>query len=117
MAFAPGPVSWVPRADSFATDDAFLFRLEIPGVARDDLKVFLAGGECVVRGERKAPESTVNMRPLSLERPWGPFERRFMLPAGSHPDRVTARYQEGVLEVRIAAEGRGAPREMEVEVG
>lgn len=116
MASAPGPISWVPSADSFVADETFVIRLEVPGISRDDLKVFLAGGECVIRGQRKPPESAANIRPLSIERPWGPFERRFTLPAGSYPDRITARYADGVLEVRVATEGGTKAKEMKVEV-
>jgi HSP20 family protein len=116
MAFVPRPAAWAPPADSYVTKDALVVRLEIPGVDRDTLKVLVAGGECVVRGERKLPETTPEMRPLSLERPWGPFERRFALPPGSYPDRVTARYADGEIEVRVAVEGIAAPKEMNVEV-
>lgn len=116
LTFAPRPVAWTPPADSFATKDSFIIRMEIPGIDRSSLKVFLVGGECVVRGERKLPEATPEMRPLNLERPWGSFERRFALPAGSYPDRVNARYVDGELEVRIAVEGIEAPKEMNVEV-
>jgi len=116
MAFAPGPVSWVPRADSFATADAYVIRMEIPGVSREDLKIHLAGGECVVTGKRKPPERLVELHPLTLERPWGPFERRFTLPPGSHPDKVTAKYQDGVLELRVVVEGMRSPKEMKIDV-
>lgn len=116
MSTAPSPATWTPQADTFATQDALVFRVEIPGVRRDDVKVFVSGGECVVRGERKAPESTTESRPVSIERPWGPFERRFALPPGSRPDRVNAEVREGLLEVRVAVEAKAEVKETEVEV-
>jgi len=116
MAMAPQPASWVPLADCFASKDEFVVRLEVPGIDRKDLKVFLAGGECVVRGERKRPEGMVEMRPVAYERPWGPFERRFPLPNDSVLGKVSARCDQGVLEVRIPLEAREAPKETTVEV-
>jgi HSP20 family protein len=101
--FASPAAGWVPAADSFMTPDALIVLLDIPGAEREQLEVFVAGGECVVRGERKLPAAAREARPLGVERPWGFFERRFPLPAGSHPDQVSARYAEGVLELKIAA--------------
>jgi HSP20 family protein len=115
LKFAPGPTSWAPPADTYTTDEAFVIRLEVPGIAREDLKVFIAGGECIVRGERKPP-SNVDEMPMTVERSWGPCERRFVLPSGCHTDRVSARCEDGVLEVRIDAEQRKTPSETKVEV-
>ena len=111
------PVAWIPRADIHAGRDAIELRLEIPGVKRDGLKVLIAEGECVVRGERPAPEPDREMRPLSLEFPYGSFERRFPLPLHADADKLTARYADGILEVRIPIREAVAPKEMKVEIG
>jgi HSP20 family protein len=116
VAFAPRPDAWMPPADSFVTENEFVVRLEVPGVSREDLKVFVVGGECVIRGERKPPQCTGAMRPVSLERPWGPFERRFVLPVGSRIDEMKARVLEGVLELRIPVEGIDVPKEQKIDV-
>jgi HSP20 family protein len=116
LEYVPRLGAWTPPADSFFTDDGFVIRMEIPGVDRDTLKVFLVGGDCVVRGERRQTPSSTELHPLQLERVWGSFERRFTLPAGSYPDRVTARYTDGVLELRVAAECSVPPKERKVEV-
>jgi HSP20 family protein len=113
---APALAAWAPAADTFATTDGFLVRLDLPDVAREDLRVFITGGECIVRGQRKQPLTSPERRPLVIERPWGPFERRFALPAGTNPERVAARYRDGVLELQLAGEGAGIPGEMTVEV-
>lgn len=116
VAFAPRPGAWVPMTDSFVTKDEFIVRLEAPGVSREDLKVFVVGGECVVRGERKPPHCVGATRPMALERPWGPFERRFVVPVGSRIKEMKARLVEGLLEIRIPTEVLEAPKEQKVEV-
>jgi HSP20 family protein len=113
---APTMPAWVPRADTFATEDAFVILVDIPGVAREDLKVFATAGECVVRGERKLPEDPARLRPLALEGPRGRFERRFPLPAGSHPEQLHARCRDGVLELRITTDRARTPVEMKIEI-
>jgi len=106
----------MPPADSFVTEDEFVVQLELPGVSREDLKVFVVAGECIVRGERKPPRCVGAMRPMTLERPFGNFERRFVLPVGSRVDDMKARVSEGLLELRIPVEGMDSPKEQTVEI-
>jgi len=115
-AFAPRPFAWMPAVDSYTTAEGLLLRMEVPGVDRSTLKVLVGGGECIVRGERKPPQATAEMRPLGIERMWGAFERRFALPAGSQPGRVTARYADGELEINVTVERLAEPKPMNVEV-
>jgi HSP20 family molecular chaperone IbpA len=114
---APAPISWVPRADTFGVREGLLIQIEIPGVAKEDVKVFSTGHEIVVRGERKQPPTTTELKPFSLERFWGAFERRFPLPPGAQPEMVTARYQQGILELKVAGSAIGIPGEKPVEIG
>ena len=116
LADRPDPIAWVPRADSFIGRDAWTYLVEVPGLTREQLKVVLSGGECVVRGERKLPETVSHVQPLAMERPWGTFERRFALPPDAKAEDVSARYSEGVLEVRALVKGEGQTPEQAVEV-
>lgn len=116
VAMAPRPMAWVPLADCFASKGEYVIRLEVPGVPRDDLKIFIAGGECVVRGERKQPETFVGMQPVIVEQSWGPFERRFPLPAGFIADKVVAHYENGVLEIHIDVKEQEIPKETKIDV-
>lgn len=110
------PVAWIPRADVFAGRDAVVIRVEIPGVGRDHLKVMVAEGECIVRGERPAPKEESELRPLGLEFPYGTFERRFATPLHADTDKLTAKYADGILEVRIPILETPAPKELKVEI-
>jgi len=115
-ATAPLTNAWTPLADCFVTQDEFIACVELPSVSREDLKVFVLGGECVVRGDRKPPQQLNKARPLSLERPWGPFERRFVIPAGARIDEMKARITGGLLELRIPLTAIDVPKEQKVEV-
>jgi HSP20 family protein len=111
------PVAWVPRADVFALEDALVIRVEIPGASREGLKVLVERDACIVRGERKPFENAKEVRPLGVECPYGPFERRFPLPARADADRLTARCVDGVLELRIPVLALvGEAKEMTVEI-
>jgi HSP20 family protein len=103
-AFAPRPDAWTPLADTYVAKGEFIVRLEVPGVSREDLTVVVVGRECIVRGERKSPQQVGDMRPVAIERPWGAFERRFVIPTGGRAEEMKARVTDGVLELRIPTE-------------
>jgi HSP20 family protein len=112
----PAPPAWIPRADTFSTSEGYLVQVEIPGVTREDLKVFTVNGELIVQGVRNPIAAAPDTRPLSVERSWGPFERRFTLPAGSLVEGMTARYREGILELKLPVKVVSVTEEMPVEV-
>lgn len=114
---APKPVAWVPQADCLMIESELITRLDLPGVSREDIQVLVADGECVVRGERKPPIDDPQVRPMNVERPWGPFERRFPLPAGSPTEKIVAKYVDGILELRIPIEAPKATEAKTVTVG
>jgi HSP20 family protein len=116
VAAAPSMRAWTPPADTYRSTDGLVLYVEIPGVHKEDLKVFVVGGECVVRGERKFLRQKETIHPLSLERPWGQFERRFALPPGVHAGRIQARSKDGILEIHVLAEGPTDEGELNVEV-
>lgn len=115
LKLAPRTAAWMPLADVHATDAELVLRLEIPGVSREDVKVLTTRGECIVRGERKPPSLSPSARPVALERAWGPFERRFLLPVGARTDEMKARIGSGLLELRIPLERGAHEREQEIE--
>ena len=112
----PASAAWIPRADVEAEEHALVIRLEVPGVGREQLKVLVAEGECIVRGERPAPKPEGQRRPIGVELPYGAFERRFPLPTHAEADKLTAKYADGILELRIPIAEISPPKEMKVEV-
>ena len=96
------PASFRPAADFYETTQGLVLRLELPGVAPADVSLSLAGNELVVRGRRLPPPPEGIRRFVHLEMAFGSFERSFTLPIPVDPQRVEARYVDGVLEVRLS---------------
>lgn len=116
VSVSPRPVTWMPVADCFASAKAYVVLVDLPGMTREEIEVIVAGGECVIRGERKPALQTEILQPVSIERPYGPFERRFALPADCSPDGITAKLVDGTLEVRLEIDGKRIETEKNVEV-
>jgi HSP20 family protein len=82
------------RVEDFVQEGSYVVRADIPGVDPDkDLHVSVDAGRLVVQGERRE-EYRHEVR-------YGSFTRSLPLPSGVNVDDITARYQDGVLEVRF----------------
>jgi HSP20 family molecular chaperone IbpA len=113
----PAVAQWTPRASLFAGDSCVSIAVELPGVAKEDVSVTAGSGQLTVRGERKPATCKEGLKPLMVEQPWGLFERRFPLPAWASPERITARYTQGVLEIDLTRGDDTAAGEFRVEIG
>jgi len=114
----PPPVQgWAPPADLSETDEAYLAEVELPGVARDDISVELAGQELVISGE--FTDTGKEGRALRRGRRSGRFEYRVLLPgqADPDPDKITAALADGVLTVTVPKAEAGKPRRIQITAG
>ena len=86
------------RVEDFVEDGSYVVRADIPGVDPDkDLHVSVDAGRLVVQGERREEERDKYRHELR----YGSFTRTLSLPSEIDVDDITARYQDGVLEVRF----------------
>jgi len=93
--------AWAPHADLSETDQAYVAEIELPGVARDDISVELAGQELATSGEFRDSSSGTHGRALRSGRRSGRFEYRVLLPGHAEADQVTAALADGVLTVTV----------------
>jgi HSP20 family protein len=108
--------TWVPAADVFETTNSIVIRAELPGMTEKDIKVKVENGSLVIEGERKMEKETDEKGYRRIERSYGSFLRTFVLPPTAAPDRITASYNNGVLEVDIAKKEESKPKEIPIDV-
>lgn len=94
--------SWSPALDVLHEDGDVLVRAELPGVKPDDVDITLSRGVLTISGQRKAEQEQQGQGYYVRERRYGSFRRSLMLPEGIDESKIDARYENGVLEVRIA---------------
>lgn len=108
------PDAWTPATDLSETDDAFVARIDVPGVKKEDVSLELGDRELRVTGQLKQEEGG---RWHRRTRRTGEFETRLSLPAGIQADKVTANLADGVLTVSLPKAESGRPRRVEITSG
>ncbi|MBU4404086.1 MAG: Hsp20/alpha crystallin family protein [Candidatus Aminicenantes bacterium] len=95
------PTAWRPMTDIYESKDAYVFKIELPGFKKEDVKVEFAGDTLTLRGERKQEEETKNENCHRLERSYGIFERSFTIPKNVDAKKIDASLQDGILILTI----------------
>ena len=93
---------WKPPMDMNETPDEIIILAEIPGVDKEDLDVEISSKAARIRGNRVARHCSQNATYRLAEIQYGKFERILFLPAPIDPEVVSAAYQNGLLEIRLA---------------
>ncbi|TCL54749.1 heat shock protein Hsp20 [Hydrogenispora ethanolica] len=90
-----------PSVDLRETDREIILHADIPGVNREDLDITVDENVVILKGEIKKDETRTEKGYHLSERRYGSFYRTIPLPAEVHSEQATARYKDGVLELRI----------------
>lgn len=113
---ALGKGMWTPAVDIFETEDAVVVKAEIPGVERDQIAVEIKDGILTLHGERKFEKEVKEENYHRIERAYGTFHRSFSLPSSVEQDKISAKFNEGVLEVTLPKKERAKPKQIKVDV-
>lgn len=108
--------NWSPAIDVQETDKEYLIKADLPEVKNEDVKVTLADGVLTVEGERKLEKEDKNKRFHKIERAYGKFVRRFVLPTEVEVDKVQAEFKDGVLNVHLPKSAKATPQTIQVKV-
>jgi HSP20 family protein len=112
---AAPPPRWLrtPPIDIFETDEGLVLRADLPGVTADSLELQVQDNKLTLFGRVEAdlpPED----RLVHQEYQVGDFLRSFILSDDVDHDRITARFNDGVLELTLPRAERAKPRKIEV---
>ncbi len=88
-----------PRIDISEDEKHIYVEAEIPGVKKDDLKLTLEDNILTIEGEKKVEEEKKDKNFFRNERVFGSFKRAFTLPVEVNPDKIDAKFDNGLLHV------------------
>lgn len=108
---------WIPAMDLVEEDEDYVLRADLPGLGERDVNVELEDNVLRISGERKSEHEEQRDGYRRIERASGSFARSLTLPDGVDPERVKARFEHGVLEVRVPKPEQRKARRVTIDVG
>jgi HSP20 family protein len=120
--------SWMPRLrmpeveevvtaiDILTEGDDIMVKAELPGMKKEDIDVILTKDTITISGEKKKEEKVEKKDYHSIERSYGSFKRSFSLPSEVQTDKASAKFKDGVLEIRIPKTEEAKKKEKKVTI-
>jgi HSP20 family protein len=106
---------WVPAVDIVEEKDRFVLQADVPGVDPANIQVSMDAGVLSLSGERRSETSDEFEGLKRVERISGKFYRRFTLPETADAEGITAKSNNGILEVTIPKQPEVQSRRITVE--
>lgn len=99
------------------TPDAHVFKADLPGLTREEVKVQVVDGKTLeIGGERKKEDVHKGDTWHRVERAQGSFMRRFRLPDNTNVEEIKAQVLDGVLTVTIPKLRKPKPQVRHIDI-
>jgi len=92
---------WAPPIEVKHKEGNFIVTAELPGIAKEDIKVEVIEESLVLEGEKKKVKEEKGEGFYRSERCYGKFYRSIPLPKGAKADQIKAELTNGILKVVI----------------
>lgn len=106
---------WAPPIDLSETPDAYTVRADLPGIRPEDVNVEVHDDTVTVSGERREERTSEKENVHIKEVSYGKFMRSVRLPVSVDPDKVKAKFEDGVLKVSLPKSEKVKPKKIEIE--
>ena len=103
-----------PPVNIWLGDNSVVVTAELPGVTRDDVTLNLQDDVLTLEGKREPRHQQEDGNWQRRERSYGSFSRAVQLPFRIDPDKVQARFNNGVLEVELERLEADRPKKIEI---
>jgi len=107
-------VSWSPNVDLEETKSDYIIHAELPGMNKKDIDISVENDILTISGEKKERVQTKDSNCLISEIASGNFTRSFRLPAQIDPDKIEAKWDNGILVVQIPKSEVAKARKIEI---
>ena len=105
---------YVPSTDIHETDEALAISMEVPGVLKDGVEVTLEKDVLKVVGQVDS-SNYEDLEPIYAEYEVGHFQRSFSLSNKIDQGAISARVENGVLQLVLPKTKEAAPRRISVQ--
>ncbi len=113
---APAIRAWSPPLEVLEKENEYIVKAELPGMKKEEIEVSVVEDTLTIKGERKAEEEVKGEDYQLCERCYGSFERSILLPKAVDGKKITASYENGVLEITLPKAPEAKPKKVEITV-
>ncbi len=93
--------NWSPAVDVYETGKDIVMTAELPGVKQEEIDLTVYENILTLKGDRKFDREVRQENYHRVERNYGYFCRRFVMPCDVQSDQISAAFKDGVLTVVI----------------
>ncbi|HHL40492.1 MAG TPA: Hsp20/alpha crystallin family protein [Deltaproteobacteria bacterium] len=105
-----------PALDIIDKDDEILVKVEMPGVAKEDIDVSVENNVLTVKGEIRRSEEEKDDAYYHVERTYKSYARSIGLPVEINPEKIKAGLKDGILYIHLGKSEAVKPKRIKVEV-
>ena len=109
-------MTWMPTLDVYTSEDKLTVKADLPGLTKEDVKIFFEDGALVLQGERKEEKNVEKENYYLAECTYGSFYRRLPLAFKVDPAKIVAHFTDGVLEVQVPMPKEEPPKAQVIPV-
>lgn len=95
------PLNVMMKTDIIEKEDAFVFKIDLPAVKKEEVKIQLSDGMLLVDAEIKSEKVDEQAKYVCRERNRGTFSRSFRVGKGVSNKDISAKLADGVLTITV----------------
>jgi len=92
---------WYPAADVYSTEYGWLVKVELAGVAAEDVEIDIQGNSLYIAGCRKDRSCAVGTSFHQMEITYSSFEKTLSFPASIEGAKVEHNFENGILIIHL----------------
>ncbi len=107
---------FVPRMDMYTDKDDLVIKAEFPGISKDDIDISLESDCLTVKAVKKEEDLPEGSTSYLCERCFGTYSRSVDLPFPIDADKISATFNNGLLEIKLPKAEEAKAKHIAVKV-
>ena len=105
-----------PRINVEENENEWVISAELPGVAKEDVKVNFQDNYLTISGEKKFEQEEKDKNYHRVERSYGKFGRSLKIGNAILSEKIDAEYKDGILTIHLPKAEEAKPKLIDVKV-
>jgi HSP20 family protein len=112
----PASISaFTPDLDIITNKEEIVVKADLPGFDEKDVEISINEGVLTLKGKREEEKLEETDTCVRSERVFGSFSRQIILPRNVDVDKVKAKFNKGVLEIKLPYSEDAKERKISIE--